>query len=133
MLIFFLLTYRSFTTPEEFLNKLILRFNTPPPDKDISCQDFQKWYNSTLLPIRLRICQIINHWLEKYFYDFREDEKLRQALQDFINDLYKCQMSTVASKMMKTLQKMSRRVNISKFSNLHSIERYIYCSTNSRI
>lgn len=27
----FVLTYRSFTTPEELLEKLILRYNTPPP------------------------------------------------------------------------------------------------------
>ncbi len=49
----FLLTYRSFTTPREFLKLLIERWNTPNP-VDVDQQELESFQRSVLKPIRLR-------------------------------------------------------------------------------
>jgi hypothetical protein len=48
----FFLTYRSFSTPQRLLLKLITRFMVDNTE------------------IRLRVCNAIKHWIDKYFYDY---------------------------------------------------------------
>lgn len=58
MLFTFMLTYRNFTTPEGLLEKIKARFNTPPPTKNVTKEEFKKFRTHFLFPIRLRVCQI---------------------------------------------------------------------------
>uniref|UniRef100_A0A6B2KWT1 Ras-GEF domain-containing protein n=1 Tax=Arcella intermedia TaxID=1963864 RepID=A0A6B2KWT1_9EUKA len=65
----FLLTYRAFLSPEEFLKQLIGRFS-----------------NSQDKIIRLRVFNCFRVWLEKFWYDF-EASKCEDALRDFIKTI----------------------------------------------
>lgn len=49
----FLMTYRNFSTPHDFLDLLITRYNMPFP-KNPSKQQLTKFTSSRLIPIRLR-------------------------------------------------------------------------------
>jgi hypothetical protein len=69
----FITTYRSFTSPEELLNKLIQRYHVPEEHAD------------KRLPIQLRICNVLKHWIETQYGDFSED--LIVKLQDFLYEL----------------------------------------------
>jgi son of sevenless-like protein len=65
----FLLTYRAFLTPKELLELIELRWNTrPPPGFDL-----EEFKDTRLLPIRLRIYNVLKTWLEKFSHDFDTD------------------------------------------------------------
>jgi son of sevenless-like protein len=49
----FLLTYRSFTTPEELLHFIVRRYEITPP-ADLDKEGLRLWEASEMLPIRLR-------------------------------------------------------------------------------
>eukprot|EP00762_Andalucia_godoyi_P007472 ANDGO_07803.mRNA.1 Ras guanine nucleotide exchange factor J len=95
----FFLTYRSFMTPRRLLRKLILRFDpfsaTCPQSQQTPAQASFSASGSTPLSgselgsgspvvsspmlsineddfsaVRLRVCNAIKHWIDKYFYDF---------------------------------------------------------------
>eukprot|EP01098_Paradermamoeba_levis_P016727 TRINITY_DN9231_c0_g1_i1.p1 TRINITY_DN9231_c0_g1~~TRINITY_DN9231_c0_g1_i1.p1 ORF type:complete len:652 (-),score=199.83 TRINITY_DN9231_c0_g1_i1:128-2083(-) len=75
----FLMTYQSFTTPEKLLSKLIQRYHVPQQE-GISEQE---WKNTIVMPIQLRVCNVIKKWVEEYFTDFENNDKLIQMFQNF--------------------------------------------------
>lgn len=103
----FLLTYRSFTTPEVLLNKLIERFNVVPPEG----ADFYTFKETMLDPIRLRVCQVIRYWIEKHFYDFENDKERISRLEKFIDVIEKSRMDSTAKQLRKILDKMQNEDN----------------------
>ena len=54
----FITTYQSFTTAHDLLLKLIERYDVPSE------------FSETMLPIQLRVCNIIRLWVEQYLDDF---------------------------------------------------------------
>jgi len=79
----FLYTYRSFTTPKEMLHLLIKRYNMPVP-KGLSYGELQEWKQNKQRPIRLRVINVLRHWLEKYWKDFTQDAEMGTKLHEFI-------------------------------------------------
>eukprot|EP00698_Gefionella_okellyi_P013172 TRINITY_DN3592_c0_g2_i1.p1 TRINITY_DN3592_c0_g2~~TRINITY_DN3592_c0_g2_i1.p1 ORF type:complete len:494 (+),score=108.16 TRINITY_DN3592_c0_g2_i1:60-1541(+) len=77
-----LMTYRSFTSAERLLSKLIQRFDVPASHAD------QK------LPIQLRVINAIRYWVEFYWFDWTP--KLQQQLAEF--------MKTLPGALLKKLQ-----------------------------
>ena len=79
----FLMTYRSFCTPKQLLDLLILRFDTPLP---INClqEDLQRFKEQRLTPIRLRVANVLKNWIDKFFQDFMEDRSLVASFLQFI-------------------------------------------------
>eukprot|EP01104_Vermistella_antarctica_P017230 TRINITY_DN6077_c0_g1_i1.p1 TRINITY_DN6077_c0_g1~~TRINITY_DN6077_c0_g1_i1.p1 ORF type:complete len:1047 (-),score=221.38 TRINITY_DN6077_c0_g1_i1:47-3187(-) len=65
----FLLTYRTFSKPEEVLFGLVQRFVIQPPD-DMSPSDQRVFQTRTKRAIQLRVCNVLRAWLEDYFFDF---------------------------------------------------------------
>eukprot|EP01132_Coremiostelium_polycephalum_P002919 gene2919-3637_t len=62
----FIATYRSFTNPETFLQKLIQRYYTPNI-KNVSPYTFRQ---SIQLPIQLRVLNVLRMWVEQNQRDF---------------------------------------------------------------
>lgn len=77
-----ILTYKSFTTPYELLNKLIIRYFTLPDEK---VENFNEWKTKILFPIQYKVIQILKFWIEKYQYEF--DQELKNQFNEFIKML----------------------------------------------
>lgn len=60
----FLLTYQSFTTPENLLKKLSQRYKVPENKFDV---------NQTKV-IQLRVINVIRKWLEEHFHEFNDQQ-----------------------------------------------------------
>lgn len=84
----FLDTYRSVATPHEFLDALIDRYDVPqiasvgapqrsPLDKE--------YYDDVVLGVRQRVFQVLEAWVDKYYFDFAEDA-VYHRLHKFVRD-----------------------------------------------
>lgn len=72
----FLLTYQSFTTPKKLLSKLIQRYLIP-----VRANLDEK----SIQTIQLRVCNVIQKWIELSFFDF--DEESTKMLNEFISSI----------------------------------------------
>eukprot|EP01094_Clydonella_sp_ATCC50884_P016857 TRINITY_DN2846_c0_g1_i1.p1 TRINITY_DN2846_c0_g1~~TRINITY_DN2846_c0_g1_i1.p1 ORF type:complete len:1130 (-),score=536.32 TRINITY_DN2846_c0_g1_i1:96-3485(-) len=98
----FMLTYRSFTSPLEFMGMLKQRYLLQPPPGS----DPKTFETNVLRPVRLRVYNCLKHWIQKGFYDFVDDEQLATELQDFIKNTM---ATTGMENPAKQLQKMFDR------------------------
>ncbi|KAK9489216.1 ras guanine nucleotide exchange factor domain-containing protein [Lipomyces doorenjongii] len=62
----FLLTYPSFTTPQTFLEQLVVRFEIQAPE-GLTVDEFTKWVELKRKPIQLRVLNILKIWLSHYW------------------------------------------------------------------
>ncbi|PAA51256.1 hypothetical protein BOX15_Mlig030586g1, partial [Macrostomum lignano] len=91
----FLMTYRSFCTPQHLMEKLIARFSIP----DYSYADFQtspdmpmsqaqsrkrEFENAYCRRVRLRVLKVMNTWVSEYFHDFVLCPKLVGRMREFL-------------------------------------------------
>lgn len=75
-----LATYQSFTKAETLLAKLVQRYQLPvkPPPGQVAAE-YQKL-------VQLRVCNTIRQWINEYFDDFEENERLMQSVRDFCDN-----------------------------------------------
>ncbi|EGT43548.1 CBN-SOS-1 protein [Caenorhabditis brenneri] len=111
----FLISYRSFCTPNDLFSLLLERFNIPTPKKlqqpkqgggplagrfdtvqshglstmssstGINPLYEQKFRKEFQQPIQLRVLSVINQWVKQHWYDFQCDTVLLDALELFLN------------------------------------------------
>ena len=114
----FLMFYRKFTTSDEFLRLLSLRFDVP--DLDLNQLKDKYSYNTGTMterellkryrreyqqPIRLKVINLIKHWLEGYFNeDFANDAQLLNNLMQLIEKIGK-NYKRFEQVLTKTVQK----------------------------
>ncbi|RNA00409.1 son of sevenless -like protein [Brachionus plicatilis] len=99
----FLMFYRKFTTPRELLTLLWRRFDVPDLNLDL-VKDQYNFNSGTITerellkryrreyqqPIRLKVINLIKHWLEGYFNeDFANDADLMQSLMQLVEKIGK--------------------------------------------
>lgn len=116
----FLLVYRSIMTPIELIEKLIKRYNTPPP-LDIICnkeEDFANWKRLTLDLIRFRILFFMNQWMEKCPYDFTD--QVFKKLEIFIEIIKS--LGTFTTNVEKLLLSKERIINLLKSQKTYYID-----------
>jgi son of sevenless-like protein len=102
----FLLTYRSFTTPQELLDRLVQRYFIPPPKKEgLTHMEFAIWHDQVLNKIRLRVSQLIKKWIENHYYDFENDEDLVHKVMEFSDMMEKTQGEVYATQIKRALKK----------------------------
>ena len=100
----FLITYRSFSNPNELLDLLIKRFNIPKPDwfsgskddeemgMDDASQlqlitDQKRFRNEYVRPVQTIVLNVLKHWLSQHFYDFENDSNLFYKFKIFLEDI----------------------------------------------
>jgi hypothetical protein len=104
-LLAFLLTYRSFTTPGDFLDKLQQRFQISPPPF-IDDEDLKRFQETMQRPIRLRVFNVLKHWLTNHYYDFELDNQLVHRLIQFLDEVMEpAGMLSSAEQLRKLLRK----------------------------
>ncbi|ORZ10098.1 hypothetical protein BCR42DRAFT_358113 [Absidia repens] len=83
----FFYNFRLFTTPPAFIDLLIQRFNVnPPSDPVLSEDDVKLWQNRVLVPVRLRVYNVIKTWLENY-YQYKQDDVESQLMAFTTGDM----------------------------------------------
>jgi hypothetical protein len=65
----FFLCFRLFTTPIELLDVLITRFEMLPSDEiAMNADDFTRWTESKVAPVRIRVFNFLKLWLEVHWH-----------------------------------------------------------------
>ncbi|KAI8387507.1 ras guanine nucleotide exchange factor domain-containing protein [Blakeslea trispora] len=111
----FLLTYRSFTTTEEFVSLLEARYNMLPPDM-LTPKQLVEWTERKQKLVRLRVFNIMKNWLENYYID--EDERLLGRFEYFANTNIRDTSSLAANQLLKLIKK---RVELSSTGEMKKI------------
>lgn len=100
----FLLTSKSFCTPDALFSLLIERFSMPIPSS-FPEETIEKFKTTILNPIRLRVLNVFKNWLDKHFTDFERRPVLLEALKDFLTNTV-----SKASGMEKQLEVIQRLI-----------------------
>lgn len=100
----FFYNFRLFTTPIIFLDLLIRRFDIQPPTPSLSQDELALWTNRVLVPVRLRVYNVIKTWLETFFcYD--TDACIEQTLIEFVTGSLMQVMAAPGKRMMELVRK----------------------------
>lgn len=91
-------------TPYDLINKLRIRFNIQPPPF-IDQETLKIFTDTRQRPIRLRVINVIKHWLTEHFYDFDGDPNLCLKLISLLCDTIEAAggVFTAASDQLKNL------------------------------
>eukprot|EP01102_Stenamoeba_stenopodia_P022968 TRINITY_DN9768_c0_g3_i1.p1 TRINITY_DN9768_c0_g3~~TRINITY_DN9768_c0_g3_i1.p1 ORF type:complete len:1216 (+),score=300.44 TRINITY_DN9768_c0_g3_i1:210-3857(+) len=105
-LLTFLLTYRSFTTPKEFLALLRQRYNVPIPP-NLSGEELENYKKLRVIPVRLRCFNVCKNWVQTHFYDFADHKELCDDFLDFVRNTMKVSpgMASAAEQLERAVQK----------------------------
>ncbi|KAI9318634.1 hypothetical protein BX666DRAFT_1876822 [Dichotomocladium elegans] len=87
-----------------FLDMLIKRFDLRPPMDDLSEEDLSLWTNRVLLPVRLRVYNVIKIWLETFFC-YETDGGIEQTLIEFVMGPMNKVMASPAKRMIELVRK----------------------------
>lgn len=88
----FMITFRSFCSPDKLLGLLIKRYCVPP-FKHPESSKVRLYNNKVALPIKAKVVSVIKHWIDHHYEDFRSSVELLRALLQFV----KSHISTDAS------------------------------------
>lgn len=111
-----------FTSPDVFIDLLKKRFTLSTPSELKSEEDATIWRNRVLLPIRLRVYNVIKTWLENYF-NFEQDAGVEKELLDFANGEMGSAMPGPAKRMIELINKT---VSLSSWWAMYSIIKAIF-------
>ncbi|KAI7879905.1 ras GEF [Lichtheimia hyalospora FSU 10163] len=100
----FFYNFRLFTTPIIFLDLLIKRFDIQPPTPSLSQDEFTLWTNRVLVPVRLRVYNVIKTWLETFF-SYDTDACIEQTLIEFVTGSLMQVMAAPGKRMMELVRK----------------------------
>lgn len=98
----FLLTFRSFCTSAKLCELLEERFQLKPPS-GLSDSEHEQWTEQKLKLVRLRVFNVLKHWLEQYYND-EEDKVILNRLQQFTNEHLRPSMELAAKQLEKLIR-----------------------------
>ncbi|KAI8636717.1 ras guanine nucleotide exchange factor domain-containing protein [Parasitella parasitica] len=100
----FFYNFRLFTKPADFVRLLKDRFALKPPTEPAPLPDDQLalWTNRVLIPVRLRVYNVIKTWLETYF-SFEQDASVEQSLLNFASNEMSKAMPGPAKRMLELI------------------------------
>jgi son of sevenless-like protein len=103
----FLLCFRCFCPPLQFLALLVRRFVLDPPP-GLTPEEEEDWRKRKLIPLRLRVFNVLKSWLETYFIP-EEDSVVLPDMRAFITTHIEATMPSVATRLLRLL---NRRVEM---------------------
>ncbi|CAO3638618.1 unnamed protein product [Mucor fragilis] len=117
----FFYNFRLFTNPADFVQLLKDRFTLKPPTEPEPLPDDQLtlWTNRVLIPIRLRVYNVIKTWLETYFR-FEQDASVEQSLVDFASHEMSKAMPGPAKRMLELITRTFASKGLSCAGRKHS-------------
>ncbi|KAL5007967.1 hypothetical protein ScPMuIL_013548 [Solemya velum] len=129
----FLTTFRSFCSPQELLDLLIERFNIADPielvhNADIDCprdnlqcqNNLKRFRKEYVKPVQFRVVNVLRHWVDHHFYDFKRDVKLRQKLMLFLDSVKGKAMRKMAESILKVISRKAESVSTEREFTLPS-------------
>ncbi|GAA5929320.1 uncharacterized protein JCM15063_004119 [Sporobolomyces koalae] len=78
----FLMTYRTFCTGHQLLDKLVERYLTPEPE-GLEEQEFIEWEAQKLRPIRARVANLLKAWVREHMEHEEMDRDLLLRIREF--------------------------------------------------
>ena len=102
----FLLTHHSFTNSTDLLDLLTKRYDAAPP-YGLDQRSFELFVNRKIVPIRLRVFNVLKFWMAKYREDFTKNKMLSDKCLHFIQSKMRVDFGSIASEiaeMLKTTQ-----------------------------
>lgn len=101
----FLLTFRTFLTPNELLDLLTMRFNIPPPI-NVSAEILQEFKMNYEAPIQIRVVNVLKHWIDEFFEEDFSNNQLFDKLLQFLDHI-----SEVSKQFARRCQAMKEIVS----------------------
>ncbi|OBZ89132.1 Cell division control protein 25 [Choanephora cucurbitarum] len=103
----FLYNFRLFTHPVTLTELLVDRFNLSPPvdPKQLNEGELAAWTNQVLIPVRLRVYNVIKTWLESFF-SYEQDACIEEPLMCFVSSTMLNAMPGPAKRMMECINKV---------------------------
>lgn len=99
----FFYNFRLFTNASEFVRLLTKRFSLTPP-KDLLDDQLSVWSSRVLIPVRLRVYNVIKTWLETYF-NFEQDAIIEKPLMEFATTAMNEAMPGPAKRMVELIKR----------------------------
>lgn len=97
----FLLMYRTFTTGKELMELLIMRFSMPKPKNPAMLDKFKR---DKLMPVMLRVINVLKNWVDKYSEDFANDEELTKLFLDFTESSENTTLQRIGQTLRKNIE-----------------------------
>ena len=102
----FLMTYRSFTTTEDLLDLLFMRYRVTPPE-GMTDEESATWAEKKQKPIRLRVFNVLKSWLETHFYEGEDDMYLDKIKKFALDEM--AEASAMKAPSMQLMRLVDRR------------------------
>jgi son of sevenless-like protein len=80
----FLMTYRSFCTPRDFLELMLERFYVPSPPRLTPAQALV-FARQCRHPIQIRVLHVFRGWIDRNYNDLLNDPGTLQTFEDFLD------------------------------------------------
>jgi son of sevenless-like protein len=80
----FFLTFRLFTTPKEFVEAIIARYDVPPPPPTMPPDEVVMWQDKKVKVVRVRILNLLKTWIDSNWRS--ADSEAIPLLQEFITE-----------------------------------------------
>jgi len=84
----------------DLLEKLRQRFNIQPPPF-ITADDMKRFQDTMQKPIRLRVFNVLKHWIQHHYYDFEVDINLTYKLLDILDEAFEPAGMTGAANQLR--------------------------------
>jgi len=104
-----MITYRGFTDRNTVIDKLVERYNLPPPT-NCTGEEFAKFKLDILDKVRLRVIQTFKYWIEN-FYTFDFDEEALKKINEIILMFNKVNPSINRANSTNTSQQIQSQNN----------------------